>query len=149
MKKTATLIKKRFWHMCFPVNFVKFLRTPFFKEHLRWLLLLDVVLVFKERKGKYKRLEIERISFLTLYNVLQGFIEFERKSFRLFQRVRYWKNVIATKSNFYCNRLVFNSLRINTFCGTFKSIELLEPLLLITTRSCHRFAFIISIPNFL
>ena len=25
--------------MCFPVNFVKFLRTPFFTEHLRWLLL--------------------------------------------------------------------------------------------------------------
>ena len=24
---------------CFPVNFVKFLRTPFFKEHLWWLLL--------------------------------------------------------------------------------------------------------------
>ena len=25
--------------MCFPVNFAKFLRTPFFKEHRRWLLL--------------------------------------------------------------------------------------------------------------
>ena len=25
--------------MCFPVNFVKFLRTPFFKEYLRRLLL--------------------------------------------------------------------------------------------------------------
>ena len=24
---------------CFPVNFAKFLRTPFLKEHLRWLLL--------------------------------------------------------------------------------------------------------------
>ena len=28
---------------CFPVNFVKFLRTPFFTEHLRWLLLNHVV----------------------------------------------------------------------------------------------------------
>ena len=27
------------WHRCFPLNFVKFLRTPFFTEHLRWLLL--------------------------------------------------------------------------------------------------------------
>ena len=35
----ATLLKKRLWHSCFPVNFVKFLRTPFFTEHLRWLLL--------------------------------------------------------------------------------------------------------------
>ena len=33
------LLKKRLWHRCFPVNFVKFLRTSFFIEHL-WLLLL-------------------------------------------------------------------------------------------------------------
>ena len=25
--------------MCFPVNFEKFLRAPFFIEHLRWLIL--------------------------------------------------------------------------------------------------------------
>ena len=35
-----TLLKKRLWHRCFPVNFVKFLRTPFLTELLRWLLLL-------------------------------------------------------------------------------------------------------------
>ena len=34
----AALLKKRFWHRCFPVNFAKFLRTPFFIEHLWWLL---------------------------------------------------------------------------------------------------------------
>ena len=28
-KWTATLLKKRLWHECFPVNFVKFLRTRF------------------------------------------------------------------------------------------------------------------------
>ena len=32
-------LKKRLWHRCFSVNFAKFLRTPFFREHLRWLLL--------------------------------------------------------------------------------------------------------------
>ena len=42
--RPAALLKKRPWHRCFPVNFVKFLRTPILKEHLRWLLL--------ERKGK-------------------------------------------------------------------------------------------------
>ena len=36
-------IKKRLWHRCFPVNFVKFLRTPSYKEHL-WLLLLNLCL---------------------------------------------------------------------------------------------------------
>ena len=35
----ATLLKKRLWHRWFPVNFAKFLRTPFLTEHLWWLLL--------------------------------------------------------------------------------------------------------------
>ena len=37
--RPATLLKKRLWHRCFPANFVKFLRTPFYIEHLWWLLL--------------------------------------------------------------------------------------------------------------
>ena len=37
--RPATLLKQRFWHRYYLVSFVKFLRTPFFKEHLRWLLL--------------------------------------------------------------------------------------------------------------
>ena len=32
--RPATLLKQRLWHMCFPVNFAKFLRTPFFIEHV-------------------------------------------------------------------------------------------------------------------
>ena len=35
----ATLLKKRLWHGCFPVNFEKFLGTPFLTKHLPWLLL--------------------------------------------------------------------------------------------------------------
>ena len=30
--RPATLLKKRLWHKCFPVNFVKFLRTPFLQN---------------------------------------------------------------------------------------------------------------------
>ena len=37
--RPATLFKKKLWHLCFPVNFEKFLRTPFFIKHLWWLLL--------------------------------------------------------------------------------------------------------------
>ena len=37
--RPATLFKKRLWHRCFPVNFVKFCRTLFFIEHLWWMLL--------------------------------------------------------------------------------------------------------------
>ena len=38
--RPATLFKKKLWHRCFLVNFVKLLRTPFLTEHLWWLLLL-------------------------------------------------------------------------------------------------------------
>ena len=32
--RPATLLKRRLWHGCFPVNFVKFLRTPFLRTYL-------------------------------------------------------------------------------------------------------------------
>ena len=38
--RPATLLKKRLWHRCFPVNFAKFLRTPFLIEHL-WMTASD------------------------------------------------------------------------------------------------------------
>ena len=36
--RPATLLKKRLQHSCFPVNFVKFLRTHFLTDHLQWLI---------------------------------------------------------------------------------------------------------------
>ena len=33
----SNFIKKRLWHRCFPANFAKFLRIPFFTEHLQRL----------------------------------------------------------------------------------------------------------------
>ena len=48
--RTVNLLKKRFWYKCFPVNFLKFLKTPSIIEHLRWLLLKTPVnqLIFWE-----------------------------------------------------------------------------------------------------
>ena len=40
----TTLLKKRLCHRCFPVNFTTFPRTPFFIEHLEWLLLELLIL---------------------------------------------------------------------------------------------------------
>ena len=37
--KACNFIKKRLQHRFFPVKFAKILRTPFFTEHVRWLLL--------------------------------------------------------------------------------------------------------------
>ena len=36
--RPASLLKKRLWHRCFPVDFAKFLRTPFSQNTLRRLL---------------------------------------------------------------------------------------------------------------
>ena len=30
--RAATLLKKKLWHKCFPVNFAKFLRTPYLQN---------------------------------------------------------------------------------------------------------------------
>ena len=37
--RSATLLKKRLWHRCFPVNFAKFLRTSFLQKTSGRLLL--------------------------------------------------------------------------------------------------------------
>ena len=38
-QRTVVLLKKRLWHRCFPVNFVKFSRTPFLQNTSGRLLL--------------------------------------------------------------------------------------------------------------
>ena len=48
--RPATLLKNRLWHRCFPVNFEKFLRTPFLKEHLQWLLLYKIFVLYSRIK---------------------------------------------------------------------------------------------------
>ena len=39
----ATLLKKSLWHKCFPVNFAKFLRTPFLQNRSWRLLPINLV----------------------------------------------------------------------------------------------------------
>ena len=48
--RPATLLKKSLWHRCFPANFAKFLSTPFFTEHLRWLLLYQAIFQYDQKK---------------------------------------------------------------------------------------------------
>ena len=47
----ATLLKKRLWHSFFPVNFAKFLRTPF-SQNSSGRLLLDTQLFLAENPSK-------------------------------------------------------------------------------------------------
>ena len=58
--RPATLLKKEFWRRCFPVNFAKFLRTPFFTEYLWWLLLR--ALSFKTVNWKLRLLKAKHPS---------------------------------------------------------------------------------------
>ena len=60
--RPATLLKKRLWHRCFPVNFVNFLRTPFFIEHLWWLLL--EIYVCKVLRNNNRMIVTVKSSFL-------------------------------------------------------------------------------------
>ena len=55
--RPSTLLKKRLWHRCFPVNFEKFLRTPTYIEHLCWLLLDSAIKVqtYAIEKNKTKK----------------------------------------------------------------------------------------------
>ena len=48
--RPAILLKMRLWNRCLPVNFAKFLRTPIFIEHLRWLLLKKIIHGYQNRR---------------------------------------------------------------------------------------------------
>ena len=42
--RSVAWLKKSLWHGCFPLNFAKFLKTPYFTKHLWWLLLKVVII---------------------------------------------------------------------------------------------------------
>ena len=60
-----TLLKRRLWHRCFPVISVKFLRTPFFIEHLWWLLMKRQPKLWK---GRLLFLKIAKLTGKLLQN---------------------------------------------------------------------------------
>ena len=84
--RPAILFKKRLLHRCFPVNFAKFLRTPFLTEHLRWLLQEDSYFHEDTRKAWYSA---GNINISTI------------KTFRFI-----YKNKLSMKSKIYYNKLL-------------------------------------------
>ena len=75
--RTVTLLKKRFWYRCFPVNFSKFLKTPSITEHLQWLLLKTSVnqLIFSKElvdlQLYYTRIFHRNVSNIYVSNILR------------------------------------------------------------------------------
>ena len=59
----ATLLKKRLWHSCFPVNFPKSLRTTFFTEYLRWLVLIGLHFVTRMKINPISCKFLTQVSF--------------------------------------------------------------------------------------
>ena len=55
--RPATLLKKRLWHRCFPLNFLKFVRTPFLQKTSGRLLLICDVAFFCERSQLLKAIK--------------------------------------------------------------------------------------------
>ena len=51
LQKTWTLLKKSLRHKCFSCEFFEISKTPFFIEHLRWLLLAFLIIYFTVSVG--------------------------------------------------------------------------------------------------
>ena len=82
--------------MRFPVNFVKFLRTPFLIEHLRWLLLfIDGAIPLHNFEFKKKKCSINKRFFLMKFSELS---------------VLSWKGELCKKW-----KLKGNSIKLSTF----------------------------------
>ena len=64
--RPATLLKKRLWHRCFPVNIAKFLRTSFLTGHLWWLLLY-IILFFTDYRASKVNTAIIKTCFIEYY----------------------------------------------------------------------------------
>ena len=73
--RPATLLKKRLWHRCFLANFAKFLRIPFFKKHLRSLLLFALEFLW----WNFERSRSSRSKIFFKLGVLKYFAIFTRK----------------------------------------------------------------------
>ena len=116
----ATLLKKRLWHRCFPVNFTKFLRTPFFTEHLQWLLLLVVISslsldLLKICVDNFKK----ELSFVSFYFSFLWTIKSKKESnhnyiirtspSQMFLKIGVLKNLAIFTENL-CRNLVFNKV---------------------------------------
>ena len=65
--RPATLLKKRLWHRCFPVNFAKFLRTAFIKEHLWWRFLIKGLFVLQNWLLWY--VQKDKVSYFGKYKI--------------------------------------------------------------------------------
>ena len=113
--RPATLLKKRLWHRCFPVNFTKFLKTPFYRTppddcFCSAFFLPPVALLWKycSEKKRWKKLWLE------FYNYILWHIERKvNKSSSLFFNGTIRKYLIILRYKTFIIRITEFSLFIN------------------------------------
>ena len=78
--RPTTLLKKRFWHWCFPLNFAEFLRRPFLQNTCGRLLLCFMVL--STTRDSYRNIsktfttgKSTVVSIIVYWNILSNFRE--------------------------------------------------------------------------
>ena len=87
--RPATLLKKKLWHRCFPVNFVKFLKTLFLTEPLWWLLLFcgdhyaDCLQIFQNISEIVKFEKALNSGKLDWQNLLKKFLHISKFNFAI------------------------------------------------------------------
>ena len=59
--KVTTLFKKRLWRRCFPVNFAKFLRTPFLQNNSGVLLLHSTLFIICGTSNKFLPSSVKKL----------------------------------------------------------------------------------------
>ena len=96
--RPAILLKKRLWYRCFPENFAKFLRTPFFIEYLRWH-----KRIISQTKNKFTNKEL----FSPTVNLLSKFFHQGNRS-----HVFYKKNFLKNFAGVFLNKVAGSELRI-------------------------------------
>ena len=133
----ATLLKKRFWHRCFPVNFAKFLRTPFFTEHLWWLLLFYITfLICLTTQGITVSISLfwsSKFIFYTFESYFIVNIECVWASFRIkvtFNNFISFKVGLSSSTNICDICLIESPLKMmkNAFCFILKALLVLKIL---------------------
>ena len=94
--KACNFVKKKLEHRCFLVNIAKFLRTPFFIEHLWWLLLI-LVAIFKKKKKKKTDLQVTwKLAILQIVykKTDELYIEWQRVVQRVTRSDNEWHRVV-------------------------------------------------------
>ena len=139
--RPAPLLKKRLWHRCFPVNFVKFLRTPFLQNTCgRLLLEVKKTLYYKDVKFiESEKEDFNQVNEAFISRVKSCIISWSQKHGLLktlpewrtqvlepdSNRIKNLKNIIGL----HANHIPFTGHRSNTVLKTIAKLNFLKRFL--------------------